>query len=209
MKKKFIILTSLFLFAFAIILNKLINEQNVQRLGQTFSEIYDDRLLVESYIYQLTELFYKKKIALLTNDQEVLPENTKNDMRKQTSEITATAGKYALTKFTANEQKIFRDLTVNIARLETTEVMMRLGKDHYTAQLEDICLSSLGQLKLLSTIQVREGNSLKESGHKAVYASQVAGQLEWAVYVIVLLVLVSAQRKNGLFKGLFQKYQLN
>jgi hypothetical protein len=209
MKKRLIIVTSSFVFVFAIILNKIVNERNVQRLGLTFSEIYDDRLLVESYIYQLTDLFYKKKIVLLKNEGMNYSAFSRGEMQKQTSEIIDVTQKYALTRFAENEKQVFEELKENIGRLKDAEANLLVGGNRDSSELERICELSVGQLKLLSSIQVSEGNLLKENARKVLSSSHLAVQLEWAVLLFIAISLVSILRKRKIFEKIFPKYQLN
>lgn len=209
MKKRLIIITSIFVFVFAIIFNKIINERNVQRLGQTFLEIYEDRLLVESYIYQLTDLFYKKKIALLRLEGANINTSHHREMLKQTSEIADLSKKYASTRFTENERRIFEKLKENIAQLKTAEDKLLLNEHSETRELEKILDSSVGQLNLLSSIQVTEGNLLKNNGRKVLSASYLSVQLEWALLLIITLLFISTLRKKKIFEQIFPKYQLN
>lgn len=209
MKKRLIIITSVFVFVFAIILNKIINERNVQRLEQTFSEIYDDRLLVESYIYQLTDLFYKKKIVLLQNESVNYSTFHHSEMQKQTSEITDLTQKYSLTRLTENERRIFEKLKENIGRLKDAEAKLLVSGNRDTSELERICELSVGQLKLLSSIQVSEGNLLKENGKKVLLSSHLSVQLEWAIFLIIALLLLSILRKRKLHEDIFPSHQLN
>ena len=109
MKKRSAITTLIFVFVFVAMINKIVNERNVQHLGQAFSEINDDRLLAESYICQLTELIYKKKIALIRHENAAYNAEDKREMQKQTLEMTEIAGKYASTKLTENERNIFEN----------------------------------------------------------------------------------------------------
>jgi hypothetical protein len=52
---------------FMLILTKnWLDERNVAKLGISFASVYEDRLVVESYIYQLSDRLYQKK-SLLDN----------------------------------------------------------------------------------------------------------------------------------------------
>jgi len=209
MKKRLVVITSIFVFVFAIIINKIVNERKVQGLDQTLSEIYEDRLLVESYIYQLTDLFYKKKIDLLKN--EGLNYNTfqYKEMQKQTSEIVDLTGKYALTRLTENERQVFEKLRENTESLKSAEAKLFASRNKNTSELEKICELAVSQLKLLSSIQVLEGSLLKENGKKVLSSSHLAVQLEWAIYLVIVLLLISILRKGKLVEEIFPKHQLN
>lgn len=209
MKKRLIIITLIFAFVFVVIANKIINERNVQHLEHTFSEIYEDRLLVESYIYQLTDLFYKKKIDLLYHEKMSYEANDKKEMQMQTSEITEVAKKYALTKLTETERQIFEKFADNIGRLKVVEARLTSLKEGDARELKYIYESSFNQLKLLSSIQVVEGSLLKENSRKVLSFSHLTAQLEWAIVILIPLLLIPIFRKRKLYEDIFPSHQLN
>lgn len=209
MKKRLIIITLIFVFVFAVIANKIVNERNVQHLKHTFSEIYEDRLLVESYIYQLTDLFYKKKIDLLYHENISYGANNKKEMQRQTSQIAEVAQKYSLTKLTETERQIFEKFADNIGRLKVVEARLSSLKGGDVSELRNIYESSFNQLKLLSSIQVVEGSLLKENSRKVLSSSHLATQLEWAIVIIIPLLLIPIFRKRKLYEDIFPSHQLN
>lgn len=209
MKKRITIISLIFVFLFAAIVTKIVNERHVQHLGNVFSEMYDDRLLVESYIYQLSDLFYKKKIVLLSHERMIYDTQSKKEIQRQTSEIAEVARKYALTKLTEPERRIFEKFADNIIRIKITEAGLTSFKDAEIAKLEEICDLSLTHLKILSSIQVEEGNLLKENSKKVLSASYMAAQLEWSVFIIIPLLFMAILRRRKLFEDVFPQHQLN
>ncbi|MBL7931486.1 MAG: hypothetical protein JNL60_06275 [Bacteroidia bacterium] len=205
MKKQFIVTGFVLAFILTIVVNKINTEKNVKQLSRTSSEIFDDRLLPESYIYQLTELFYKKKL-LLNQIQDTATHE--KEFLKQTLEIIHLAEKYAVTRLTEKEKSALQNLAQNIGLLQQAE-NVRFRKGNNSGEIERICDHSLLQIELLSSIQVAEGKRLKESGAKITSSSEISGQLEWALYFILLLLFFSFIQKGNTFNETSKDYQLN
>lgn len=205
MKKRYIVLGFVLVLILTIVVNKINTEKNVKRLSRTSEEIFEDRLLPESYIYQLTELFYNKKLLLKKIQDTATHEK---EFLKQTFEIIQLAEKYALTRLTEKEKTAFQNLAENIGLLQQAE-NVRLRKGNNGGEIERICDHSLLQIKILSSIQVAEGKRLKESGARITSSSEISGQLEWALYFILLLLFFSFIQKGNNFNETIKDYQLN
>lgn len=209
MKRKLGVISIAFIFVLAVVVNKLINERTVENFGRAFLEMHDDRLLAESYIYELNDLFYKKKVTLLVHELHKQSKIDKNEIQRQTSSIIEVIRKYSITKFTENERVIFEKLNDNVRHLKIAEAKL------FSQQISDInelikhCETASDYLTSLSAIQVSEGNLLNESSKKTVAFSRLVAQLEWAVYIIILLVLISNLRYRKIVEIIFPKHQLN
>lgn len=193
----------------AVVVNKIINERTVENFGRAFLEMHNDRLLAESYIYELNDLFYKKKITLLVHEIHKQTKIDENEIQTQTDGIVEIIRQYSITKFTENERAIFEKLKDNVRCLKIAEARL------FSQQISDInelikhCETASDYLTSLSAIQVSEGNSLNERSKKTVAFSQLVAQLEWAVYICILLVLISNLRYRKIVEIFFPKYQLN
>ena len=209
MKKQLAIISIIFVLVLIIIVNKIVVERTVEQLGRTSAEIYSDRLLAESYIYQLSDLFYKKKITLLSSEINSQYKIDKNEIRKQTSDISEVIRKYSLTKFTESEWVIFEKLKNNVMRMKVAEMKLFSRQASDTGELIRYCAMSSDHLNLLSSIQVSEGNSLNKSSKKVLAFLHLFAELEWALYVIILILLVSNLRDRKILRNIFPKYQLN
>ena len=209
MKKQLAVISIIFVLVLIIIVNKIVVERTVEQLGKTSAEIYSDRLLAESYIYQLSDLFYKKKITLLSSEINSQYKIDKNAIQKQTSDITEVIRKYSLTKFTESEWVIFEKLKNNVMRMKVAEMKLFSRQAGDTGELIRYCEMSSDHLNLLSSIQVSEGNSLNKSSKKVLAFLHLFAELEWALYVIILILLVSNLRDRKILGNIFPKYQLN
>ena len=96
---------------------------DVHKLAKSFATVYEDRLVVESYIYKLSELLYQKKQML---DNCAVSDNI-TDLKTQVSsydaDISMLMSQYKLTKLTEKEDEVFQDLEViigSIAALQST-----------------------------------------------------------------------------------------
>ncbi|MGZ5304119.1 MAG: MCP four helix bundle domain-containing protein, partial [Bacteroidia bacterium] len=95
--------------------NNILSKRNVTDLGSSFSSVYEDRLLVESYIYKLSDLLYRKKIIL---DKAISPEallSQENNLQNHHAQINILLSDYEKTKLTQTETIVFESLKSNIA----------------------------------------------------------------------------------------------
>lgn len=208
MKKQLTSITLTFILAFVVIITKINGERAMQNLERSSSEIYDARLLAESYVYQLSDLFYKKKITLLSFDTMKHSAQDKSEIQKQTSDIIEVIGKYSLTKLTESESAVFSTLKENVTLVKLAETKLLSQQTNNTEELIKYCEQSFNQLNLLSTIQVSEANLLNESTKKVLASLQLTAQLEWAIYLIILLLVISILRHGKAFKEVLPKHQL-
>src|SRR5690606_35618528 len=56
-----LLLTAIFVLLFV---KNMVDNSNVSRLGSSFSSVFEDRLVVESYIYRMSEHLFRKKIMI-------------------------------------------------------------------------------------------------------------------------------------------------
>lgn len=192
-----------------------VDKNNANALDSTFDSVYEDRLLVESYIFLLSEHLYQKKITMSTCgsyiDLSVLAEKMSNH-NKSMRDLVAAFGK---TKLTREESSYFAQLKNGLKEIETLE------KEFITSQsdesrlsimslMEDQFESTLGNLNQLSTIQITEGKMLKDQSKKILAGSTLLTQFELVIIIgigMLIQILIFASRTSAPKKP--QNYQLN
>src|SRR5688572_20462443 len=116
--KAALILGVVFLLVFA---KNWYDERNVSKLGNSFASVYEDRLVAESYIYQLSDHLYQKKIMLDNcSSQENIP-NLQNKLGEHNTVIHAIIRDYEKTKLTTAETTCFTAFKRNVATIEEME----------------------------------------------------------------------------------------
>lgn len=185
MKKQLFLLTILFLIVFTTLFNKLFTEQQVQDLKGAFTEIYDDRLLAENYIYQLTDLFYKKKLSLLALEKSRDPLKEWKTLQHQSNKLEDVVQRYAKTKLSTQEELIFQRIQLAVKDIRLAESELRTENSVVITTTNNLCDSALALLQQLSHIQLSEAHVLKERGKTTLVSAHLAAQLEWVVCIFL------------------------
>ncbi|MGE0590035.1 MAG: MCP four helix bundle domain-containing protein [Cyclobacteriaceae bacterium] len=192
-----------------------VDKRNANALDSTFDSVYEDRLLVESYIFLLSENLYQKKITMSTCsnyiDQSVLAEKISNH-NKSINELVVAFGK---TKLTREESSYFAQLKNGLKEIETLEGEFITSKSEESrlpimSQIEDQFETTIGDLNQLSKIQITEGKVLKDQSKKILAGSTLLTQFELVIIIgigILIQVLIFASRTSIPKKP--QNYQLN
>lgn len=120
-----------------VYVNSVMENRNVEELGGSFSSVYEDRLLVESYIYKLSDHLYQKKIMLDHCDLvSSATSNLRKNIDQHNSEIQTLIHNYQITRLTEKESLVFDDLKINIDRMTILERdYLRLPEQEKAAKL--------------------------------------------------------------------------
>lgn len=173
--------------------NNVMESKNVTELGGSFSSVYEDRLLVESYIYKLSEHLYliPEKIMLdhcrTTNEADL---RVKIDLHN--TEIRNLIHHYENTKLTEKESRVFGELKRNIgwmAALENDymdEGIDRAGNQARLGEQFLIAASSLGDLSL---IQIKEAKNLNDDSKKIIADFTMLTRFELAMLIAIGLII--------------------
>jgi hypothetical protein len=188
--KAALMLGVVFLMVFA---KNWFDERNVAKLGNSFASVYEDRLLVESYIYQLSDHLYQKKIML---DNCSAAENL---MHLQTKIETHNAAidqlvlDYGKTKLTPSETTSFSAFKENIGAIKNLEStfleVARTGKLTSPTELNKRYGLAVKNLHELSQIQVTEGKILNDKSKQIIAGSSILTQLELAILIGIGLLI--------------------
>jgi hypothetical protein len=180
--------TALFVFMFialALVLTRRhMDEKNLERLDASISEIYNDRLVVEGYIYRMSDLLYVKKILLLQEDGH------EGQNKQITAELDAITARYAITKFTIDETKEFTALKGHLSDIQALEQQAVPG-EAAKEQLIVLYDKALRELKLLSDIQLQEGKALDQSSRSTLSSSLLTIKLEWGLYILMFITIIA------------------
>ncbi|MBK7428307.1 MAG: MCP four helix bundle domain-containing protein [Saprospiraceae bacterium] len=212
-RKAAIILGIVFL---VVLVKNRMDYYDVHKLAKSFATVYEDRLVVESYIYKLSELLYQKKQML---DNCAVSDNI-TDLKTQVSsydaDISMLMSQYKLTKLTEKEDEVFQDLEVNIGSIAAlqSQYLSQLEIDAVSPvillSLNDQFLSVAGKLEQLSDIQLAEGRMLNEQSQKIVAGNEVLTQFELALLIglgLIIQVLIFTSRTLSIPK--FKNANLN
>ncbi len=208
-----LLLAAIFVLLF---LKNSMDSKNVAELGASFSSVYEDRLLVESYIYRMSDHLFRKKIMLdsVVGAREallIMPE-----IARYNDTIQSIIVAYEETKLTETEEIYFRDFKENVSSLEGLE---KTYFQHAERGIDD------GQIKTLldrefnnasanlhhhSGIQLSEGKLLNDYSKKIVAGSTVMAKFEIGILIAIgLMIIVLVFESTSVFPTIKQDQSLN
>jgi hypothetical protein len=173
----------------------LLERQSFRTVSSTLSDVYEDRLLVESYIFQISEkLFtiqklvdhctinfdYSKAVLEISKEEQAILELVAAFEATQLTEQEATL----LTDF---KRIIEKDLSIKSYQLLYNDSS---GVNEAQVKVYDQKIARAQQdLEKLSAIQLEEGGRLVSKAKTLINRSQIWAQFELALLLIFVLVI--------------------
>lgn len=189
-----IFLASVFLIIFVV--NRM-DKNNVESLGISFSEVYEDRLLVESYIYHISDNLYRKKIAIDNCYNESNLSRLDTLLFQYNNIIGGYLAAYDKTKLTELESEVFTRFKKQMVLLSDLENQYIHSTDYPDLNRTDKLKVSLDesfnlaseQLQKLSGIQVAIGKDLNDNSQKIVAGSSILTQFELGILLVIAIIM--------------------
>jgi hypothetical protein len=173
---------ALLLTVFLIVLfNNLKERKNSVKISETIHSIFQDRLVVESYIFQHAEHLHK--IEGIIDSENTEHTDKQQQVAAVFRQIMELNESYLKTVLTEEEEKVFGGFN-NLCRkigVEAEQGDLAAAKAH----AKEAALS----LKTLSSIQVTEGASLMTNAKAMFSASTLSSQLESAILLVIALII--------------------
>lgn len=173
----------------------LLERQSFQKISETFTEVYNDRLVVESYIFNISErLFHIQKLidhCDLDYDYSVVIDEISN----HETEILNIVTEFEATNLTdqeANYLSDFKEIIINDLNIKSYDLLFSddSGVNQEQVKNYDQKISRARQdLENLSKIQLEEGEKLISKAKVLVNRSQIWAQFEVALLIILVIVL--------------------
>ncbi len=170
------------------------NTSHVTELGNSFASVYEDRLIVESYIYQLSGLIYQKKIAAASAKGSPEYGALKQKLEQQNAAIRKLLAAYQKTKLTRDETIHFTALKKNFSALSTLESQLlqnpTLAQNAVNTQQMDQLLNTTSEnLHALSGIQLAEGKLMHYHSKQLVAGSTLLTYFELGLLVLLAIFI--------------------
>lgn len=172
----------------------MMERQNATNLGSTFSSFYEDRLLVESYIYTISDHLNQKQRLMdqYMDGDGVSAGRFQEEMTHHNTAIQALVASYAKTKFTPSETETFNAFRRQYAQLLTQETVLVNKGFHMNLSSTDVLADYQAielQLRKLSAIQVEEAKKLNDHSKGIIAGSVILTTLEMALLVGIGIVI--------------------
>lgn len=206
-----------FSLVLALMLSKnLADNKRSEALNTTFNSVYEDRLVVEHYIYQLTSLLYENRLMLdgCTDESELLA--IQQTIYGNNARINGILAAYETTQLTQREAAVFEMLKYDIADIVTFEKQMirrlhNIPRDEAgVVPRSGSFLAAAMHLSELSNIQMAIGRDLRDNSRQMIAGGAMLSKMEIAILIVMGLfvhILLFSDRMTNVRKPV--KYRLN
>ncbi|MBK6265718.1 MCP four helix bundle domain-containing protein [Marivirga sp. S37H4] len=210
LKQKLKIALLLCVILIAVFVNNRIECGNIAQLGTSFTSVYEDRLMVENYIFQLSNYLHEKKYIIHEYEESgsllgLEKVKTIND------EINQLLVDYEKTKLTQTEDSLFFLFKQELVNLEQSELNL-LSKASLQEKVDwnQHYKKSFTLLSGLSSIQIKEGKALYEDSKRVVLSNTSAAQFELALLIFIgLIILALIFESKKISTNISQNFRLN
>jgi hypothetical protein len=173
----------------------LLERKNFNELGDSFISFYEDRLMVESYIFSISEKLFRIKLLVNHCEFESDYSHVIDEIIAYEEGILTLVHEFENTKLTITEEGFLTDFKKIIQENLRIADYASLYSDssginemkvkEYNSYIERAILD----LEKLSQIQLEEGKILAMNSDKVVNRSKIWAQFEVAALVILLVII--------------------
>ncbi|WP_202615385.1 MCP four helix bundle domain-containing protein [Algoriphagus kandeliae] len=173
----------------------LIERRSFREISSTFTEVYNDRLVVESYIFDISERLFQIQKLIDHCNLDYDYSKVIDEIDAQEKEILAIVEEFEKTKLTDQESSYladFRAIIENDLAIKSYELLYTdsSGVNIDQVKLYDNKISQARKdLDDLSQIQLAEGDRLIKKAKKLINRSQIWAQFEVALLIILIVVM--------------------
>jgi hypothetical protein len=182
-KNKLIAATLLSIVLLVVLLNNLQERNNSRKLQDDFVSMFEDRLLVEQYILQLSE--YMHQIIHTTAYEHSDATYRAKQINLLVTKMDTLTILYNATKLTKQEEIEFNQLKKTISGIKQQSLVYDKQVCNRLAQ------DALTSLTALSDIQISEGKNLKNHSERIFNAGFFTSKFEMAMLIIVAVLILA------------------
>ncbi len=179
-------------FGLVLITNRM-NKNNFLALQDSFSTVYEDRLIAESYIFELSNFIHQKKLYF-EHQTVVNSAVLKEKSLLLNDSISHLIAQYETTRLTQLELHWFSKLKENLSVLRSQEMAYRPDN------ISDLKLSQQQAiaaqhdhiemvLEKLSAIQLTEARNVLDDSKKIIASSTLTSRLEICILLVVGVIV--------------------
>jgi hypothetical protein len=164
-------------------------------LGDSFISVYEDRLVVEGYIFSISENLFR--IKMLINHCQLESDYSKviEEISAYENKILETLDTFEKTHLTVQEEQFlfdFRNIISSNLRIADYNLLYSESTGINESQVKEynrFIERAVTDLEKLSKIQLDEGKKLAVNSEKVVNRSRIWAQFEVAALVILLVLI--------------------
>ncbi|GMQ31285.1 MCP four helix bundle domain-containing protein [Algoriphagus confluentis] len=190
--RAFIIISVLLLMLYA---KNLLERQSFKNISTTFTEVYNDRLVVESYIFDISEKLFQIQKLIDHCDVEYDYSKVINEISTYEVQILEVVTEFEQTKLTPEEATYLNDFKKIITQdlnIKSYELLYSdsSGVNRAQVRIYDKKISDARKdLDNLSNIQLQEGERIITKAKTLINRSQIWAQFEVAILIILVVVM--------------------
>ncbi|RIV34926.1 hypothetical protein D2V08_06040 [Flagellimonas lutimaris] len=180
--------------AFLLVLaSNRLNNRNFSTVEHGVDSVFEDRLVVQEYIYTLNNLFHKKELYLANN-------TLNNKAIPQYPEIKNILADFERTDLTREESLFLTNLKENYKELKTLETN-HAKNDSSKKEIVSVLNSISRNLDELAEVQLSEGRQLTQRSKRSLGMNQMLSRIEIVFLIIIgilFLVIVFKREKRDM-----------
>jgi hypothetical protein len=167
-----------------IFTTNLIDKSNFVRIKDSVVTLYQDRLIADEIIYEMSCLFHEKEIAVLTGDSLFYSRfNNKVNIG-----LKGFVTKFGKTRLIEEEDEVFEEFKTNFEELKVAETKYVQSGFMQKNEVIDELNSIKENLNILSKIQTDEGQRQWSISKSAMDTIELFTQME--VYLLAFLAII-------------------
>lgn len=170
----------LFALCVLVLLSNYNDRVHSREVKSSISTLYEDRLLVESYIFRLTGLIYQIREVL--NPADSVQGEINKILIAVLPDIFKINEDYEKTKFTKTEE-------IEFGRFKTICETIKSNTPQPIQDLNQLTLDALDALNKLSTIQIEESKLILSKSEQLYRTSKISSDFGFALVIVILLIL--------------------
>lgn len=181
----------------------LIERQSFKEISSTFTEVYNDRLVVEGYIFEISEYLFQIQKLVDHCDLGYDYSRVIDEIESYENRILAIVIDFEQTNLTTRESEYLSDFKKIIEKDLTIKSYDLLYTDSGGVNQDQVTLydtkisQARSDLDNLSKIQMQEGEKLISKAKRLITRSQIWAQFEVALLIILILVMYLLLFKNS------------
>ncbi len=173
------------LIIFVLILaTNLIDRNNFLQVKDSVITIYEDRLVANDLLFEMSKLIQEKEVAIVTLDSTFFL----NKNNQVNTDIQDLVSRFEQTKLTMEEGKVFTDFKANLEALQKSETAFIRSKFSQNTTLANQVGDLKENLYKLSKIQLSEGGRQTSISKKAIDSVELFTHME--IYFLVVLAIL-------------------
>jgi hypothetical protein len=166
-----------------VLLNNLMERNNSRMLQHDLESMFEDRLMVEQYILQLSA--YVHQIIQTTTYEHSDADYRSGQLQELVAKMDTLTILYNATKLTKQE-------AIEFSHLKKTISGIKAQSQSYDEQAcQQLAQEALASLSALSDIQIAEGHNLKNHSNRIFNAGFFSSKFEMALIIIVALLILA------------------